>query len=79
MEKLKGNKISFLDPKHGFWRLGVVYKEDKKWLNVRDVGGSRYRIPNNPECFELQIEQEKSAIKKQKIAASPLQNIRRKK
>lgn len=51
----KGKKVNFLDPKHGFWRLGECYKEDAQKVSVRDIGGKRYRVPNTPSNVELYV------------------------
>lgn len=37
-------KVKFLDPKHGFWRLGTCYKQEKRCVRVRDVGGKRSKV-----------------------------------
>jgi hypothetical protein len=53
---LEGKRVNFLDPKHGFWRMGECYKEEPLWVSVRNPVGKRFRVPNNPLNVQLYVE-----------------------
>ncbi len=40
-------KVQFLDPRHGFWRIGTCYKQEKKVFWVKDVGGRKSKVLSN--------------------------------
>lgn len=55
----------YLDPHHGFWKMGECYKETEKWLSVKDINGKhRRRIPNSPDNVRLFKEEAESNIVK---------------
>lgn len=61
----KNKRIYFYDQSRQFWRLGEIYKEDKKGFRVKDVLGRRkkYIVPNNPD-FVCSVEEYEKTHKK---------------